>query len=237
LVTLAEENSLAAEKFRLLRDRIRHQRRTRALQRIVVTSAIPGEGKTMVSMNLALSLAQHTKERVLLLEGDLYRPAFAASLGMEDFRGLGEWFTGTEAVTGFLYHLHPTQLWLLPAGRVPENPGGILQSARFLALYEQLTRAFDWILIDAPPLLPLADASFWSTLADGLLLVVREGKTPRKILEKGLAVLDNPRIVGVVLNEAQGVESSYYEHYYPKATRRPATALYPGPGDTPPDHS
>jgi len=223
VVALGEEGSLAAEKFRVLRHRIRHQREQRPLKRIVVTSAIPGEGKTMVSINLGLSLAQDTAERVLLIEGDLRKPTFANCLGMQDFPGLGEWFRSPDAATKFLHHLYPSQLWLLPAGAVPENPDGILQSARFLALYKQLAQAFDWILIDAPPLLPMADASFWSQQADGLLLVVRAGKTPRKILEKGLAVLDNPQIVGIVLNEAQGAESSYYEHYYPKGAHRRAT--------------
>jgi Mrp family chromosome partitioning ATPase len=106
------------------------------------------------------------------------------------------------------------QLWILPAGSAPEDPVTILQSARFLELYKHLCTCFDWIIIDAPPLVPMADVSFWSRQADGLLLVVREGHTPKAILKKGLETLDNPKVIGVVLNDARDVESNYYHHYY-----------------------
>ena len=113
-----------------------------------------------------------------------------------------------EPVSKFIYRFDDLQLWILPAGSAPEDPVNILQSSRFLELYKQLSTCFDWIIIDAPPLLPMADVSFWSRQADGLLLVVREGTTPKTILQKGLETLDNPKVIGVVLNDAQQVESS-----------------------------
>ena len=129
-------------------------------------------------------------------------------LGIKALPGVGEWWASVdEPVSKFIYRFDDLQLWILPAGSASENPVNILQSARFLELYKQLSTCFDWIIIDAPPLLPMADVSFWSHQADGLLLVVREGGTPKAILQKGLETLDNPKVVGVVLNDAREVES------------------------------
>jgi capsular exopolysaccharide synthesis family protein len=214
VVALTEGNGLGAEKFRLLRARLRNLREHRALQRLVLTSAVPGDGKTMVAMNLAVSLAKHTDEKILLLEGDLRKPMVGEHLGIHGRRGLGNWCLCDEPISNFIYRLDDSQLWVLHAGTTPENPVTILQSARFLELYRHLSSCFDWVIIDAPPLLPMADVSFWSRNADGLLLVVRQGKTPKMVLQKGLETLDDPKVVGVVLNDARDIESSYYQRYY-----------------------
>ena len=215
VVTLTESNSLGAEKFRLLRTRLRNLREHRQLQKLVVTSAIPNEGKTLVAMNLAVCLAKHTDEKILLLEGDLRKPMLGEHLGIKALPGVGQWWASVdEPFSKFIYRFDDLQLWILPAGSAPEDPVNILQSPRFLELYKHLSTCFDWIIIDAPPLLPMADVSFWSRQADGLLLVVREGTTPKTILQKGLDTLDNPKVIGVVLNDAHQVESSYYHRYY-----------------------
>jgi capsular exopolysaccharide synthesis family protein len=214
LVALTEDNSLGAEKFRLLRARVRHIQEQKQIKRIVITSAVPDDGKTLVSMNLAISLAKHTTQKVLLLEGDLRKPMLAAHLGVPGFRGLDDWYSGTESISKFIYQVKGMQLWVLPAGVPRDNPLAILQSPRFLELFEQLSKCFDWLLIDAPPLLPMADVNFWSRQSDGILLVLREGRTPKKVLQKGLEVLDNPKVIGIVLNHAHDIERSYYSNYY-----------------------
>jgi len=221
VVTLTESNGLGAEKFRLLRARLRNLRERGQLQKLVITSAVPNEGKTLVAMNLAVCLGKHTNEKILLLEGDLRKPMLGEHLGIKTLPGVGEWWASAEEpINKFIYRFDDLQLWILPAGSAPEDPVNILQSARFLDLYKQLSTCFDWIIIDAPPLLPMADVSFWSRHADGLLLVVREGCTPKAILQKGLETLDNPKVVGVVLNDAHDVERSYYHHYYYGKTKR-----------------
>ena len=222
LVALTDDSSLGAEKFRLLRARIRNLREKQQVRRIVVTSAVPDEGKTLVSMNLAISLAKHTTDKVLLFEGDLRKPMLAEHLGIPDAQGLDDWFGSNAPVSKFLHRFDDLSLWLLPAGTPRENPVTILQSPRFLDLYKQLSNRFDWVLIDAPPLLPMADVNFWSRQADGLLLVCREGRTPKTLLQKGLEALDSPRLLGVVINDAHDVESSYYNHYYYGGSKRPA---------------
>jgi len=227
VVTLTESNSLGAEKFRLLRTRLRNLRERYQLQKLVVTSAVPNEGKTLVAMNLAVCLAKHTDEKILLLEGDLRKPMLGEHLGIKALPGVGQWWASAdEPFSKFIYRFDDVQLWILPAGSAPEDPVNILQSSRFLELYKHLSTCFDWIIIDAPPLLPMADVSFWSRQADGLLLVVREGTTPKTILQKGLDTLDNPKVIGVVLNDAHQVESSYYHRYYyhhNKGKTRPET--------------
>jgi capsular exopolysaccharide synthesis family protein len=220
VVTLTDGNILGAEKFRLLRTRLRNLREQRQLQRLVITSAVPNDGKTLVAMNLAICLSKQTDDKILLLEGDLRKPMLGEHLGIQSLPGIREWALAEERVGKFIYRFDNLQLWILPAGSAPENPVSILQSPRFLELYKQLSTCFDWIIIDAPPLLPMADVSLWSRQADGLLLVVREGSTPRTILQKGLETLDNPKIIGIVLNDAHDVESAYYEGYY-QGTRIP----------------
>lgn len=220
LVVFTEDSSLGAEKFRLLRARIRNLREKQPLRKIVITSAVPAEGKTLVSMNLAISLAKHSSEKVLLLEGDLRKPTLTKHLRVPDTGGLDDWFGTSDPITKFMHRFDGLQLWLLPGGHPRDNPLTLLQSPRFSELYRELSTLFDWILIDAPPMLPMADVNFWSRQADGLLLVCREGRTPKTVLKKGLEVLDNPQILGIVINEGHTVESSYYHHYYSRHSNR-----------------
>jgi Mrp family chromosome partitioning ATPase len=133
VVALNDDDSLGAEKFRLLRARIRHLRETRQMRRLVVTSSVPDEGKTLVSMNLAISLAKDTTQRVLLLEGDLRKPMLAEHLGTKALPGLGDWASANEPISKFIYRFDKLQLWLLAAGSA-QNPVAILQSERFLEL-------------------------------------------------------------------------------------------------------
>jgi len=215
VVTLTDDDGLGAEKFRLLRARIRHLRERQQIRRLVITSSVPDEGKTLVAMNLAVCLSKHTTEKVLLLEGDLRKPMLGEHMKIKALPGLGDWASSVdEPISKFICRFDKLQLWILPAGSAHEDPVNILQSERFLELYRYLSSCFDWILIDAPPLLPMADMNFWSRHADGLLLVVREGRASKSALEKGLGTLDNPKVAGVVLNDAREVETAYYNHYY-----------------------
>lgn len=214
LVALEGQNGLGADKFRLLRARLRHlQDRTR-IKCVVITSAVPDEGKTLVATNLAISLAGNTSQRVLLLDGDLHKPCVAERFGLAGACGISEWWSADQPIHRFLYKLQDAQLWVLCAGVAHEHPLTILQSPRFLELFRKLGEWFDWVLVDVPPLSPLADTNFWARQADGLLLVVRHGKTPRTLLQKGLETLDNPRVLGVILNDTPILENSYYNHYY-----------------------
>jgi len=213
LVSVAKEGSLGAEKFRFLAVRLRQLRQTRPLKKILITSTIPQEGKSTVACNLACTLARRKQKKTLLLEGDLRRPTVGTQFGLGKIPGLCEWLSGqTESIN--LYYLKSLGLWVLPAGAAPENPLELMQSGKLAPLMEQLEAWFDWIVIDSPPVLPLADTSMWSRLADGILLVTRKGTTEKRQLQRGLETLDKSKLLGALVNSsANAAHTDYYQRY------------------------
>lgn len=217
LVSIANEDSLGAEKFRFLAVRLRQVQQTRPLKKILITSTIPQEGKSTVAANLACTLARKRQQRTLLLEGDLRRPTIAEKFGMGNVPGLCEWLQGQTATTN-IYRLESLGLWVLPAGRAPQNPLELMQSGKLSQLMEQLTAWFDWIVIDSPPVLPLADTSVWGRLADGILLVTRKGTTEKQHLQRGLEALEKSKLLGALVNgSTDTAHSDYYQRYGPPA--------------------
>src|ERR1700733_14701273 len=172
LVFMTEPDSLAAEKFRFLGVRLRQLQQSRPLKKVLVTSTIPEEGKSTVSANLAGVLARR-KQSVLLIEGDLRRPTLAQQFGLGRLAGLGEWLQSGRQTVANVYRLEGPDFWFMPAGNPPENPLQLLQSGRFSFLMGQLSNLFDWIIVDSPPLLPLADTTVWARVTDGTLLGAR----------------------------------------------------------------
>jgi capsular exopolysaccharide synthesis family protein len=182
---LTDKESLGAEKFRFLSVRLRQLQQTRPIKKLLITSTIPEEGKSMVSGNLAAVLARKKQQKVLLLEGDLRRPVLGSRFGLGKLPGLTEWLQEQPAAMTSIYRLEGTGLWFLPAGKPADNPLELMQSGRLSHLMDQLASWFDWVIIDSPPVLPLADTSLWMRLADGILLVAREGVTQKRQLQKG----------------------------------------------------
>ena len=218
LVCLTDSESLAAEKFRFLGVRLRHLRRERPLKKILITSTIPHEGKSMVSANLACTLARKRQQRTLLVEGDLRRPAVSQMFGLGKLPGICESLQGQHSPLANIYHLQGPDLWILPAGNASSNPLELLQSARMSMLMDQLTTLFDWIIIDSPPVMPLADTSVWSRMADGILLVTRQGTTQKRQLERGLEALDHQKLIGALLNSSHDASHSDNYYYYNSST-------------------
>lgn len=218
LVFFTEPDSLASEKFRFLGVRLRQMRHSRTLKKVLVTSTIPEEGKSLVSANVAGVLARK-RERVLLVEGDLRRPVMAEQFGLGTLAGLGEWLQGGQDTVSNIYHLGGLDFWLMPAGAPPENPLELMQSGRLSQLMAQLSSLFDWIIVDSPPLLPLADTTVWARLTDGTLLVAREGKTEKKPLQRGLETLKKSDLLGVVLNGCTAPDHHSYYYYSPQAKK------------------
>lgn len=213
LVSLGKEGSLGAEKFRFLAVRLRQLRQSRPLKKILITSSIPQEGKSTVASNLACTLARRKPQKILLLEGDLRRPNITARFGLGPLPGICEWLSG-ETPTINLYRLENLGFWLLPAGSAPQNPLELMQSGKLSPLMGQLESWFDWIVIDSPPVLPLADTSLWSRLADGILLVTRNGTTEKRELKRGLEALEKSKLLGALVNSsANAAHSDYYQRY------------------------
>lgn len=215
LVCLNDQGSLAAEKFRVLGLRLRNLREKRKLKRIVVTSTIPEEGKTLCAANLALNQSRSKVLRTLLVDGDLRRPALSSRFGLSrSLPGLTECLRGEKQLSEVLYKLNGTNLWFLPAGTPPENPLELMQSGRTADLLDRLGSFFDWVIIDSPPVFPLADTAFWMKLSDGVLLVVREGVSESKPLKRVMEIIDRSMLLGIVVNSyTNGDHKNYYQRY------------------------
>lgn len=211
MVCLTDVDSAATEAFRLLGVRLRDLRRTRPLKKILVTSSIPQEGKSMVAANLAVTLAR-AGQKVLILEGDVRRPALSDALGVAPDSGLCEWLSGQHDLTSSIYYLESAGMWIMPAGSSPQNPLELLQQGKLAALMNQLADWFDTVIIDSPPVLPLADTSIWMRLADGILLVTRQGVTEKKQLQRGLEAINTQKLIGALVNCS--VTSTRSDYYY-----------------------
>jgi capsular exopolysaccharide synthesis family protein len=211
LVCLTDRENPTAEAVRLLGVRLRGLRRARTLKKVLITSTIPREGKSTISANLACALGHGAKEKVLLIEGDVRLPALLPMFGTHKVPGLCDLLQDDDDVLKNIYHLEDAGIWILPAGSIPGNPLEVLQSQKLPQLMERLAEIFDWMIIDSPPVLPLADTSIWMRLADGVLLITRQGVTEKHQLKKGLEALEPQKTLGALLN---GTIASRYSGYY-----------------------
>jgi capsular exopolysaccharide synthesis family protein len=218
VIALTGPQSLGAEKFRALAARLENLRKTAELKSLQITSSVVNEGKSLVAANLAITLVQHFGYKVLLVEGDLHRPSLAALLGLTEPEGIKQWWTrGQEdkEIFEYVYKLDAVPLAFLSAGPPFEQPSQILQSSRFAEAFVRLAADFDWVVVDSTPMSPIVDVNLWSRLVDGTVLVVREGVAPIKALKMGINGLDNPKWLGMILNEASEFDRvNYSDQYY-----------------------
>jgi capsular exopolysaccharide synthesis family protein len=204
------------EAFRLLRTNLQfidldHQPRC-----LVISSAVPGEGKTTTSTNLAIALAQ-TGRRTLIIDADLRRPRVASTLGLDPAIGLTTALVGKTEIADAIQVHGPSGLHVLASGAKPPNPTEILQSRVTHDLIRRLRASYDTVIIDAPPLLPVADASVLATLGDGVILVVRHAHTTRDQVADAVSRVTQVggRVYGIVVNMvAKRAVGSYYYYYY-----------------------
>ena len=222
LVCITDTESLAAEKFRFLGVRLRYLQQKRPLKCIVITSSVAGEGKSTTAGNLACALAGNKQQKVLLLDGDLRRPTLDQQLGLGELPGLSELLESDSDQLTNIYRLEGMDLWILPAGRPSTNPLEILQPGKLSALMDRLEAAFDWIVIDCPPVLPLADTSIWMRLAQGILLVTRPGTTAKRQLQRSLEAIEQSKLLGAVLNGSKEAVANNYYYYSARSAARPA---------------
>ena len=223
MVCLNDIATVAAEKFRILALRLKYFGQRRNLKKILITSSMPEEGKSVVAANLAATMAHDNKEQIVLIEGDLCRPTISQRLGCECPGGLSGYLRDNLSLTDIVYRLDPHGFHFVPAGRAENNTFELLQSRKLPHLIEQLERVFDWVIIDSSPVFPLADTAIWAKLVDGIVLVARQGKTEKLPLRKAVATLDKSLLLGVVLNgfsdTMQQKYSKYYRYYRSTATQ------------------
>jgi receptor protein-tyrosine kinase len=213
LVLLRRTASPVAERYRRLRLRLEQDCADAPgpPQMIVVTSAIPGEGKTTTATNLALAFAEDQERRTLLIDADLRRPTASRFITPEPKFGLSEVLSGEATLDHALIELTDSKLWVLPSGAPRETPLELQQGDFLGSLMVELRRLFDRIVIDAPPTVPFTDAALLAAHADAALLVVRAGTTTKPLIRRARESLAGTNLLGVVLNE---VEFTVVDRYY-----------------------
>jgi protein-tyrosine kinase len=213
LIYYNDPRSPAADRYRLLRMRLKELRRTGKLKKILVTGALAHDGKSTVVLNLATALAERGKHSVLVIEADLHHSSLAGNLKLKPWAGLSECLIDdTVPPLSAIRRIEPLGWHLLPAGEPRRNPTELLQTAALGQLIQSLSPCFDWILIDSPPVIPLTDSLSLQQHADGSLLVVRAGQTPREAVEQTIALLDKKNILGIVLNGVEAHNHLYYQY-------------------------
>jgi capsular exopolysaccharide synthesis family protein len=214
IVAFSESNEqlAGAEQFRTLRSRLYHLRETAPLKRILVTSALAGEGKTFVATNLAQAIAREKERKVLLIDGDLRSPALHKPLGAPTTPGLSDYLRGNASDPEIIQHGQEGNLCLIAAGSSGSDPSELLSNGMFDKLLDRLAPLFDWVIIDSPPCLPVADANVLAGFCDGVLLVVRARSTPSAAADRARKELQKRKVVGVVMNAVE--QSATYGGYY-----------------------
>lgn len=221
LVVRDDPKSPVAEAIRTLRTNLQYISLDKPLKRIMVTSALPSEGKTTIASNLALALAD-AGNRTILTGVDLRKPAVHKLFGCDNTLGVTTILTGHATLDQALQQTAHPDLRLLASGPVPPNPAEMLGSRAMRALIDELTDHADVVIFDAPPVIAVTDAALLAPAVDGALLVVSMGQTPREIVRQAKEQLEkvNATILGVVANRiALSRSDSYYYYYYGSSDR------------------
>ena len=227
LIVQSSPHSQRSEAFRRLRTNLQFLDIADRPQSIVVTSSLPGEGKSTTSINVAITLAD-AGTRVALVDADLRRPSVAKYMGLEGSVGLTTVLIGRASVEDVIQPWGNGYLHVLPAGQVPPNPSELLGSLAMAHLLEKLTAQYDVVIVDTAPLLPVTDAAILSKLTGGALLVVGADKLHRNQLAESVGALETvgARILGIVVNRQKRKQSDQYAYY--DYTPTPATSADSG---------
>jgi capsular exopolysaccharide synthesis family protein len=213
LQSVQTPGSVLGEELRLLRAKVRSLAQERSLKCFAMISAGPGEGKSTLSIGLAASMAQEPNRRVLLVEADLRRPALETYLGLPRTAGLSEWLAGGNASLG-VRCVGARGFFLLSAGLLPLEQPELLGSERMESFLSVARQTFDVIILDCPPLVPVADSILLQELVDGFLCVVRARHTPRDVLKRALSNVKPEKILGLVLNNHREILATYQRNAY-----------------------
>ena len=215
-----EDNALGAEQFRTLRARLYQMREKVTLKKILVTSALPKEGKSFVSANLAQVLVRQHGRRVLLIDGDLRVARLHAVLGTTSAPGLADYLLGESDEFSIMQRGPMENLFFIPCGRSVAQPAELIANGRLKTLLQRVETLFDWIIVDSPPAVPVSDASQVANFCDGVLMVVRSNATPYDTAQKARQEFAGKTMVGVVLNGITRADS-YATYYYEVYERTP----------------
>jgi capsular exopolysaccharide synthesis family protein len=218
---------VSLEQYRRLAAVLHQAQVDRGIKTVMIASAFSGEGKSLTSANLALTLSESFRRRVLLVDADLRRPNLHDVFQIPNLEGLSDGLKSKSVRKMPLVEITPT-LALLPGGRPDPDPVGGLTSERMKHVLQQASERFDWVILDTPPVVLLPDGNLLAAMIDTVLLVVAAGRTPCGAVERAVAAIGRDRIIGTVLNfvDAKGVtpEMQAYDYH-----RRPYGVSAGGP--------
>lgn len=212
VVAMDDRHSVSAEQYRVFAARLEGLWKQPDFQKIAVTSALPGEGKTITSINVGYTLAKDFGRRVLLIDGDLKRPSLWRYMGSKPSAGLSDVLANRQSPEAVVRSLRHEQLAVLEAGLAPLNPTRLWKSSTMKQLLAHFEKHYDYVILDTPPVLTVVDATLIAEVVDGVVVVVRSGATPKSALQKALGLLPRSKLVGTVLNGAPMPRSTYYYH-------------------------
>jgi protein-tyrosine kinase len=213
VVVDADTNPASVEQYRRLAAVLHHAQNERGLRVIMVTSALPGEGKTLTASNLALTLSESYQRRVLLVDADLRRPSIHQLFALPSLSGLSDGLRSVEDRKLTLVEVS-SHLTVLPAGRPDPDPMSVLTSSRMQYVLDEAREKFDWVIVDTPPVGLMPDAHLLAAMVDGALLIIGAGMSPHRAVAKAADVIGRDRILGVVLNRVARNDMSHGSYYY-----------------------
>ena len=216
IVTFYESDSPVAEQFRTLRTNLLALNSNKPIKAVTLTSSINGEGKTVSSINLAISMAQDlNKKRILLVDADLRRGRVHKYLGITPEIGLTDLLLDGNNLDDAFVNIGINNLTILPAGKVANNPAELLGSMKFKNLLSLLKEKFDYIILDTPPIIPVTDAGLIGALTDGVIMIVQAGRTQRGIIKhaEGLLKQAQAKPLGYIMTNVQYHIPAYIYRY------------------------
>lgn len=205
-----------AEEFRRLRTKLQHAREKVPFRSLLVTSAVPGEGKTFISINLAHTLTLQHSARVVVIDADLRKPQLHSQLEISNDLGLTDYLEGRCGSEAIVRNTTVPNLHVITGGGASTHVAELAGSPRFAALISSLSEEFEWVIVDTSPVIPVTDAALLARVCDATLLVVAATQTSGDLAQVALKELKEANIIGVVLNRATRTSSKYHSYYYYK---------------------
>ncbi len=218
-----DEGVRGTEEFRTLRSRLYHLREKMTLKKLLVTSALPKEGKSFTSSNLAQVMVRQHGRRALLIDADLRAPRLHLMLGTKSDPGLSDYLLGEKDEFSIMQRGPLENLFFIPSGTGATDPAELIGNGRLKLLLQRVEPLFDWIIIDSPPAVPVSDASVLAKACDGVLMVVRSNSTPVDLARKARQEFPEESLIGVVLNGTSEDAMPYARYYYESYQKKAAT--------------
>jgi len=215
-----QHDAEGTEQFRSLRSHLYMIRKELPLKKVLVTSPLPREGKTFVAANLAQAFVRQQDRRVLVIDADLRRSDMHTWFGASSTPGLTDYLAGKAETFQVVQRGPLDNFFFIPGGNTVTNPLELIGNGRLKDLLDRLAPIFDWIIMDSPPATLVSDSKMLADMCDGVLMVVMAASTPYDIAQKGCQEFRGKRILGVVLNRAQGSAAYTSLKYYDAAAHR-----------------